>query len=479
MIDICRHISGEKMAVEDSGAEVVALNKAKELPEPKPSARQEEDKEIGLNSNYQAYPEALASYQDVVESKSLFMESLEKLHRAMRTKFMIPTIGGKELDLHQLFLEVTSRGGIEKVIGDRKWREVTNAFNFPSSATNASFILRKYYISLLRHYEQIYFFRAKGWTVPSAVSLSTARASVLQTEKTSESAFAFPEIQSATRKRKKGNEDVALTAPLGQALSANRKVVGVIDGKFDNGYFVTVTVGTNKLKGVLFHALHQNAVQVQPVFPGINNSSTRVIRRRRRRKLSTRDPTHPKPNRSGYNFFFAEQHAKLKLLHPGKDREISRRIGELWNNLTETERAVYQEIGLKDKERYQSEMAMYKEKQRTGPVLTDVMPIQQLPAEPDKLSEDSDDSLGEKSDEELRHSPEEPEATATATAAEPDMAANPSAFELRRRDLTETENVTEMLSKNGIPSSVAGDDRESERSAETSSDKHWTESAHN
>ncbi|KAI0492744.1 hypothetical protein KFK09_027020 [Dendrobium nobile] len=446
------------MAVEDSGAEVVALNKAKELPEPKPNAREAEDKETELNSNYQAYPEALASYQDVVESKSLFMESLEKLHREMTTKFI-------------------------------KWREVTNAFNFPSSATNASFILRKYYISLLRHYEQIYFFRAKGWTIPSAVSLSTTRVSVLRTEKTSESAFALPEIQSATRKRKKGNEDVALTAPLGQALSANRKVVGVIDGKFENGYFVTVTVGTNKLKGVLFHALQQNAVQVQPVYPSINNSSTRVIRRRRRRKVSTRDPTHPKPNRSGYNFFFAEQHAKLKLLHPGKDREISRRIGELWNNLTETERAVYQDIGLKDKERYQSEMVVYKEKQRTGPVLTDVMPIQQLPAEPsiemqnmnlkgteevDKLFEDSDESLGEKSNEEQRHSPEP---GAAAAAAEPDMAADPSSFELRRRDLTETENDTEKLSKNGIPSS--GDDRESERSAETSSDKNWTESAHN
>lgn len=27
----------------------------------------------------------------------------------------IPIIGGKELDLHRLFVEVTSRGGIEKV----------------------------------------------------------------------------------------------------------------------------------------------------------------------------------------------------------------------------------------------------------------------------------------------------------------------------------------------------------------------------
>jgi len=29
--------------------------------------------------------------------------------------YRIPIIGGKELDLHRLFVEVTSRGGIEKV----------------------------------------------------------------------------------------------------------------------------------------------------------------------------------------------------------------------------------------------------------------------------------------------------------------------------------------------------------------------------
>ena len=44
---------------------------------------------------------------------------------------------------------------------------MTAVFNFPSTATNASFVLRKYYASLLHHYEQIYFFKARGW-VPSS-----------------------------------------------------------------------------------------------------------------------------------------------------------------------------------------------------------------------------------------------------------------------------------------------------------------------
>lgn len=51
-----------------------------------------------------------------------------------------------------------------QVLDEKRWKEVTATFSFPSSATNASFILRKYYLSLLQHYEQVYYFKAKGWT---------------------------------------------------------------------------------------------------------------------------------------------------------------------------------------------------------------------------------------------------------------------------------------------------------------------------
>lgn len=50
-----------------------------------------------------------------------------------------------------------------QIIRDRRWKEVTAVFNFPSTATNASFVLRKYYHSLLLHYEQIYYFKALAW----------------------------------------------------------------------------------------------------------------------------------------------------------------------------------------------------------------------------------------------------------------------------------------------------------------------------
>ena len=48
------------------------------------------------------------------------------------------------------------------MIGDRKWKEVISVFKFPNSVTSASFVLRKYYQSLLYDFEQVYYFRKKS-----------------------------------------------------------------------------------------------------------------------------------------------------------------------------------------------------------------------------------------------------------------------------------------------------------------------------
>ncbi|XP_038723572.1 high mobility group B protein 15-like [Tripterygium wilfordii] len=334
--------------------------------------------------NYIPYPQPIASYEDVVALDNLFMDTLEKLHAAMGTKFMIPIIGGKELDLHQLFVVVTSRGGIDKIIKEKRWKEVTATFNFPSTATNASFVLRKYYFSLLYHYEQIYFFKARSWTPPmptdSSQSASTAPHPVQMTIQPSR------EVQaSATYQPRTNAAELPGVAP-GQASSANSAttVVGVIDGKFESGYLVTVTVGTKKLKGVIYHTQQNSGWQLPQHSSVLANNgddsrtAPRTHRRRRRKKseIRKRDPAHPKPNRSGYNFFFAEQHARLKPLHPNKDREISRMIGELWNKLQEPEKSVYQEKAIKDKERYRAEMEDYRERLRTGQVISNAVPLQ-------------------------------------------------------------------------------------------------------
>ncbi|XP_042489947.1 high mobility group B protein 15-like isoform X2 [Macadamia integrifolia] len=431
--------------------------------------------------NCRPYPPPLAKYQDVMADRKLFMNSLEKLHGTMGTKFMIPTIGGKELDLHRLFVEVTSRGGLEQVIRDRRWKEVTAVFNFPATATNASFVLRKYYISLLHHFEQIYLFGAQDWTSPPAVPLHSPSTMTVSSRVPVEPVPPSAEAQASVmvKRRKSTGEFLPASPPPPMPCP----VVGVIDGKFEHGYLVSVMVGTRQLKGVLYHANELSAGQV-PQYSGIlaNNSSrdaagvgTRRRRRRKKSEIRRRDPAHPKLNRSGYNFFFAEQHARLKLLHPGKDREISKMIGELWNKLTETEKAVYQEKGFKDKERYKSEMVVYRERQRTGTVISDAVPIQQRHAGPDVAmvevdpiieaeegdsiqTIESDTSSGVSDSEEEKTADKDSEIEKSplagngseSTNAAPGVSIEGDGFELRQRDQKEDENKVQDLGLDGV-----------------------------
>ncbi|EXC16957.1 High mobility group B protein 15 [Morus notabilis] len=350
------------------------------------------------SSNFRPYPQLDGKYEDVAADPKLFMDNLKKLHASMGTKFMIPIIGGKELDLHRLFREVTSRGGIGKILRDKKWKEVTSLFNFPSTATNASFVLRKYYHSLLRHFEQIYYFKSHGYSVSGDNLHSPSRTSV--------SPMSSPPENQAAKFQHSQISDAEMSGAKTPPSSAGTSVIGVIDGKFESGYLVTVTIGSKKLKGVLYQCTQDPSWQTPrgtyQQTPSSNrndnaNASSAVpgVHRRRRRKKSEikrRDPAHPKPNRSGYNFFFKEQHARLKPLHPGKDRDISRMIGELWNKLNESERAVYQEKAVKDKERYRIEMEGYRERLRTGhEVISDAVPLQQRFPEPDISMAESED----------------------------------------------------------------------------------------
>jgi len=120
-------------------------------------------------------------------------------------------------------------------------------------------------------------------------------------------------------------------------------VSGTIDAKFDVGYVVTVTLGSEQLQGVLFHV--PDNVSQSSHAEGTSSSQnlgddTSNLQSRKRAKYAPRDPFRPKSNRSGYNFFFAENYARLKPSYHGQERAISKRIGFLWNNLSEAERQV-------------------------------------------------------------------------------------------------------------------------------------------
>ncbi|CAJ1977767.1 unnamed protein product [Sphenostylis stenocarpa] len=162
------------------------------------------------------------------------------------------------------------------------------------------------------------------------------------------------------------------------ATSSAESVIGVIDGKFESGYIVSVTMGSETLKGILYE------VPQHPVLPTSHHSVSASLgvhhpRHSKKSEMKKRVPAHPKHSRSGYNFFFAEQHATLKTLHQGKEGEIPRMIGELWSKLKVSQKMIYQEMAVKDKERYMLEMDDYLEKLRIGHVITDAVPLQQWP----------------------------------------------------------------------------------------------------
>ncbi|KAF7814855.1 high mobility group B protein 10-like [Senna tora] len=137
-------------------------------------------------------------------------------------------------------------------------------------------------------------------------------------------------------------------------------VPGTIDMKFDGGYVVTVDLGSEQLKGILYH-VPLNVSQSS------YTASTTTSQNRKRSRLGLRDPSRPKSNRSGYNFFFAENYARLKPSYFGQERAISKKIGFLWNHLTEAERQIYQEKGRRDKERYKTQMLEYKSSNNSTP----------------------------------------------------------------------------------------------------------------
>ncbi|XP_050214112.1 high mobility group B protein 9 [Mercurialis annua] len=303
--------------------------------------------EVDKNSRY---PAPLASHNDVVKDSTVFWDTLRRFHSAINTKFMVPVIGGRELDLHVLYVEATRRGGYEKVVADKKWREVGSVFNFSPTTTSASFVLRRHYFGLLYHYEQVYFFNVQGPlcspTAASPVSNSSSRPELALVEYSPQVAKNCPDSRSQG--------------------SSSFSALGTIEGKFDCGYIVSVRVGSEVLNGLLYHPDRPNQSP-----PSINQYPDDALvpyidkgrrGRRRRRSRKSEDPNYPKANRSGYNFFFAEKHYKLKSQYPNREREFTKIIGQSWSNLSAEERMVYQKIGLKDKERYKRELKEYKEK---------------------------------------------------------------------------------------------------------------------
>ncbi|KAL5557790.1 hypothetical protein UlMin_034001 [Ulmus minor] len=283
----------------------------------------------------QQYPAPLAFHEDLLRDARLFWEKLRQFHFKMNSKFMTPVVGGDDLDLHKLYEEVTRRGGFEKVVEEKKWREVGAKFMFSPTTTSASFVLRKHYLNLLFHFEQVHFFNMQGPLIDPPV---------------------------ATPSNHLGKKKLAVVP---YSPGPNIEVTGTIHAKCDVGYWVTVKMGSETLEGMIYLVKDDEpSIRVPMPCTAIVPYTGKPLGRGRRKRRNKRrgDPNHPKPNRSGYNFFFAEQHNKLKSQFPNQERVVTKMIGESWSNLSAEERLVYQNIGMEDKERYKKELKEYREK---------------------------------------------------------------------------------------------------------------------
>ncbi|KAI3804713.1 hypothetical protein L1987_26465 [Smallanthus sonchifolius] len=265
----------------------------------------------GYGASTTTYPSPEASYEEITQNPQFFWEKLQLFHSVFGTKFKIPVIGGSSLDLHRLFIEVTSRGGIEKIVSDRRWKEVMAAFKFGPTITNASFVLRKYYLSLLYHFEQVYYFHKKTPTISP---------------------------HDATNKVSHGSASGSVKNLFSakQTVEVGGQVTGTIDNRFDQGYLVTVDLGSEKLSGFLYHVPSDS--------PAPSHGTHNMY------QLAIREPS-PEPDISGYDVFFTEHYVRLKPLYHGQENVIRKRIQVLWSTLTEEEKQVYQEKGLRGKER--------------------------------------------------------------------------------------------------------------------------------
>eukprot|EP00898_Chlorokybus_atmophyticus_P005639 jgi/Chlat1/6076/Chrsp4S06217 len=330
------------------------------------------------------YPRPLYSHEIVTKDPSLFLEALHKFHDALGTSLArMPVIAGKELDLFLLFKEVTARGGFEKVIRDKTWKDVMKPFEFPPTQTSASFILRKYYVKLLWDFEQVYYFHNQGAPVPPP-EIALRETPGRSTGPRILTAATSGEPKQRRKRKKMMHESQAIIDP---AKVVGEKVIGSVDSKFEYGYFVTVNIQGKTFKGILYHSPEAKGMPTVPplylpsmaisvataAMSGQDDDKPRKRRGRKRRDEALRkDPNAPKPPRTGFNFYSMRVgRPRAREMHPDVgERELPKFIGELWNSTSTEERQPYLEMAAADKERYERELREYREQH--GGVLPDV-----------------------------------------------------------------------------------------------------------
>ncbi|KAK9803900.1 hypothetical protein WJX72_003210 [[Myrmecia] bisecta] len=311
----------------------------------------------------QTYPLPLATHEEVIADPALFQSTLQSVHLTLGIQEKVPRVGGRELDLYQLYRNVCSLGGCAQVIARKQWRDAAESFHFPETITSVSYVLRKAYMNFLWDYEQIYYFRVTGARVPQPQSQPHSAT-------TSDPGDSETPAKSAGKKRKQdagasgGNGAPSLVAQASSSGQPDQALVGTrgtvnIDARFDAGYFVTIKLGRDTFRGMLYYPPGEHAGDGRARRMDNGAAESRGTPRRERGDKG-KDPHAPKPNKTPFSFFSVDARLKAREANPGlSPAELTKKVGEMWANATDQDKAPYIAMSNQDRTRYTAELEAY------------------------------------------------------------------------------------------------------------------------
>ncbi|KAJ8348517.1 hypothetical protein SKAU_G00271060 [Synaphobranchus kaupii] len=113
-----------------------------------------------------------------------------------------------------------------------------------------------------------------------------------------------------------------------------------------------------------------------------------------------KDPNAPKRPPSGFFLFSSDHRPKIKAQHPNLGiGDVAKKLGEMWNNLTDSNKQPYLLKANKLKDKYQKDVADYKSKGKVGGAAAGSKPAKKPVHEDDDEDEDDDDEEEEDDDE--------------------------------------------------------------------------------
>ena len=87
--------------------------------------------------------------------RARFMAEIHRMQREIGNPLVkVPTVGSRELDLYILYLEVSQRGGMARVVKHMQWKAVAQKLQLPTTCTDYGYRLRRHYEHYLLAYER-------------------------------------------------------------------------------------------------------------------------------------------------------------------------------------------------------------------------------------------------------------------------------------------------------------------------------------